>query len=318
MIWDQVARKVSLKPFTTLKAGGNADLLITCRTADELYSAVSQAQIANLAVTPIGWGSNILPSDKGVAGLCVLHLSRALEFFEDGIVIADSGVGFQDLFLQCAQRSLGGLEFAVGIPGTLGGAMVSNAGAYRSNISEFVTRLEIIHDGERIWVPAAWMEFAYRDSVLRREPQPQVVILRVELALPTKPQKQIYDLARENQRQRISKQPPSASAGSFFKNVHNADLAKSLPGLTDGMRQNNVVPSGLLIEACGLKGKRLGGAAVGVRHANFILNLNGATATEIRSLATHVNQAVQEKFGVQLEEEALYLGDWSEFKPLPA
>ncbi|MCC7231183.1 MAG: hypothetical protein IT203_12390, partial [Fimbriimonadaceae bacterium] len=113
--------------------------------------------------------------------------------------------------------------------------------------------------------------------------------------------KAIYDEAREYQRQRISKQPPSASAGSFFKNVNDPDLAQTLPGLSDGMREAGVVPAGFLIEAVGLKGFRMGGAMQGARHANFILNVGNATATEIRRLALFTKGKVRETFGVELE-----------------
>jgi UDP-N-acetylmuramate dehydrogenase len=303
----------SLRPFTTLKAGGHAERLAIVRTADELVGVVGDAQRREERVTLLGWGSNVLPSDAGVPGLTVVNGARRIEVAATGVVTVESGCGFQELFLKTAQAGLGGLEFAVGIPGTIGGALVSNAGAYRSAVSEFLARLEIVIEGERRWVPTQWMEFAYRDSVLRRPNPPAAAIARVEFRLPPRPAKAIYDEAREYQRQRISKQPPSPSAGSFFKNVVDGDLAAVLPGLSDGMRKAGVVPAGYLVEAVGLKGYRWGGAAIGRRHANFILNVNGATATEIRQLALRAKRAVLARFGVELEEEVLYLGDWSGF-----
>jgi UDP-N-acetylmuramate dehydrogenase len=315
MDWSSVERKVPIRVYTTLKAGGVAEYFSIARSADVLRTLAENCQISDLTMVPFGWGSNVLPSDDGVPGLVALNLARSIEFRDD-LVTCDSGTGFQDLFLACAQRGLGGLEFAVGIPGTVGGALVSNAGAYRSNISEFLTRLEITFEGETTWVDPSWMEFSYRDSILRRVDPVQATIIRVEMRLPKRDAKLIYDEARDYQRQRIGKQPPSASAGSFFKNVIDEQLANNLPGLTEGMRKNRVVPAGFLIEACGLKGFRLGGAMVGKRHANFLLNVGGATATEIRSLATYVRLNVQERFGVELEEEALYLGDWSRFSPI--
>jgi UDP-N-acetylmuramate dehydrogenase len=123
----------------------------------------------------------------------------------------------------------------------------------------------------------------------------------------------IYREARDYQRQRISKQPPSASAGSFFKNMVNAELAQRIPGLSEGMRANGVVPAGFLIDAAGLKAHRIGGAMLGQRHANFILNVGRATATDIRSLADFARRQVRDRFEVELEEEVLYLGDWSRY-----
>ncbi|HLO97349.1 MAG TPA: UDP-N-acetylmuramate dehydrogenase [Fimbriimonas sp.] len=306
----------SIRTYTTLKAGGEAEFFEHVSDLSKLIKVAKNAQRNGLDVTPVGWGSNILPSDKGVSGLVIANATSGIEFKSDGTVLADSGVAFQNLFLFCAQRGLGGLEYAVGIPGSLGGSMVSNAGAYRSCISEFLTRIQIVKDGEEQWVDPSWMQFSYRDSILRKPGGAKAVITQVEMKLQSRNQKDIYDEAREYQRQRIGKQPPSASAGSFFKNVISPELAQSIDGLTEGMRKNNVVPAGFLIERCGLRGHRHGGAMVGERHANFLLNVNGATATEIRQLASLVKQRVNEKYGVELEEEVLYLGDWSDYQPL--
>ena len=316
MNWETVARQVSIRTYTTLKAGGNAEYFAVARTSDELKRVAEGCQEHGLHLTPVGTGSNILPSDDGVPGMVVINLTNQIDFHNDGTVTCDSGVAFQDLFLQAAQRGLGGLEFAVGIPGSVGGALVSNAGAYRSDISEFLTNLEITHKGKTHWVDPSWMQFSYRDSLLRRPDPAEAVIQRVKMRLPKREPKLIYGEAREYQRQRIGKQPPSASAGSFFKNVISEELSQSIEGLTEGMRKNRVVPAGFLIEACGLKGLRIGGAMIGIRHANFLLNVAGATATEIRSLSQFAKQKVKVKFGVDIEEEVLYLGDWSKFEPI--
>lgn len=313
-----VQENVSLAPFTTLRAGGNAKRFAIARTVDDLAEGAQWAQLWSESMTVLGRGSNVLPSDEGVPELVIINRADTITVHEDGTVDADTGCSFQDLFLKTAQHGLAGLEFAVGIPGTLGGALVSNAGAYRSNVSEFLTELEIVLEGKRQWVDPSWMQFSYRDSILRQPIKPQACVLRVRLKLPVGNQKAIYDEARDYQRQRIGKQPPSASAGSFFKNVTDPVLATRLPSLPAPLRQKGIVPAGYLIEACGLKGFRLGGASVGQRHANFLLNLGGATATEIRSLAEHVKSEVGAKFGVGLEEEVLYLGDWSNFAPTSA
>jgi UDP-N-acetylmuramate dehydrogenase len=302
---------VPLAPYTTLRAGGRARWLARARTADEIAEVAQVSQSADLKTTYLGWGSNVLPSDEGVPGLVVLNLARTIEVGEDGHVVADAGCGFQELFLKTAQRSLRGLEFAVGIPGTLGGALVSNAGAYRSSVSEFLTGIEVVAEGRRQWVEPEYMKFAYRDSILRHRDPPSVALVRVRLKLPSGKSKDIYDEAREYQRQRISKQPPPASAGSFFKNVENPALAETIETLPDPLRQKGIVPAGYLIEKAGLKGFRHGGAAFGARHANFVLNLGGASATQIRELAEIGKSKVYDSFGVVLEEEVLYLGDWS-------
>lgn len=308
-----VERNICLAHWTTLRAGGNAEFFYRARNLDELAEAALYAQNENLDTTILGSGSNVLPSDDGVPGLVIWNHARRIDVGQDGTVTAECGCSFQELFLKTAQRGFLGLEFAVGIPGTLGGALVSNAGAYRSNVSEFLTELEVVYEGERRWVGPEFMQFAYRDSLLRRNPWEPCVLLRARFRLPRGIPKAIYDEARDYQRQRISKQPPPASAGSFFKNVVNAELAASLPNLPDRLRQAGVVPAGFLIMEVGLAGWRQSGAMISRRHANFIINIGGATATEIRELAETAKGRVRDEFGLYLEEEVLYLGDWQRF-----
>lgn len=305
---------VALKPFTTLKSGGSAELFAIARTSDDLAEMMIERQKSGQPVTVLGWGSNVLPSDQGVPGLVILNCATRIEIAEGGEVIAEAGCGFQELFLKTAQRSLAGLEFGVGIPGTLGGALVSNAGAYRSSVSEFLTGIEVVFEGERRWVQPSFMEFSYRDSILRRPSPPSCALLRVKMRLPKGEPKKIYDEAREYQRQRISKQPPPASAGSFFKNVNDRILAEGLETLPRQLRAAGVVPAGYLIEKSGLAGIRLGGAMFAKRHANFILNVGSANASDIRRLAQLAKRTVFERFNVHLEEEVLYIGDWSSFE----
>lgn len=311
---DDLQSGVGLAPYTTLRAGGPAEFFSIARSADDLAAFALVLQETNKPMAVLGWGSNVLPSDDGVPGLVVINAARKISIARSGEVVAETGAGFQELFLKAAQAGLGGLEYAVGIPGTIGGALVSNAGAYRSNVSEFLTGVEIVEGGVKRWEDPAWMEFSYRDSRLRRQGGSAATLLRVSMALPPRDPKQIYDEAREYQRQRIRKQPPSASAGSFFKNVQHPELASSLPGLTEGMRKAGIIPAGFLIEQAGLKGYRIGGAMLGTRHANFVLNVARATATDIRRLAAHAQQVVRMSFGIHLEEEVLYLGDWSRFE----
>lgn len=306
-------KDVSLRPFTALRAGGWADELAVVKNLSELVDLVLDPEHQDKSITVLGWGSNVLPSDRGVRGLTVINECAEIWISASGLVQAETGCGFQNLFLKTAQAGLRGLEFAVGIPGSLGGALVSNAGAYRSSVSEFLIELEVVYEGKRQWVNPSWMEFSYRDSRLRRPNPTPAVLLQVKMQLPAGVPKLIYDEAREYQRQRISKQPPSPSAGSFFKNVTNRPLAAALPTLPVPLRDKGIVPAGYLIEACGLKGAKVGGAMLARRHANFIVNIGGATATDIRRLASLAKRTVRNRFGVDLEEEVLYLGDWSEF-----
>lgn len=315
MIEIAIERRVPLWPYTTLRVGGPAELFARARTVDELAALAVKAHREGIPLTVLGWGSNVLASDHGVRGLVVWNSSRELAVSASGEVIVSTGYGFQELFLRAAQAGLAGLEFAVGIPGSVGGALVSNAGAYRASIGEFVTGVEVVQDGERGWVEPQALQFAYRDSILRRPDPPRLVLLRVRLKLPRGDRRSIYREARDYQRQRIAKQPAPASAGSFFKNVSDPALARELEGLPDRLREAGVVPAGYLIEAVGLKGLRHGGAMISRRHANFLLNVGKATAGELRDLAELARQRVLARFGVALEEEVLYLGDWSAYRP---
>ncbi len=305
--------QVPLWPFTTLRAGGQADWFAEARTRDELAELASNIQQEGTPITTLGWGSNVLPSDDGVPGVVLHNSAKEIHIGADGDVFADTGCSFQELFLKTVQSSLRGLEFAVGIPGTLGGALVSNAGAYRSNVSEFLVELEVVVDGTRQWVEPSWMKFSYRNSLLREPNPPRATLVRVRMRLPKGDPRAAYDEARDYQRQRIMKQPPGASAGSFFKNVEDAELAAKLESLPTRLKEAGVVPAGYLIEHVGLAGHRIGGAMFSPRHANFIVNSGGASAFDIRRLAQKARSEVFESFGVRLEEEVMYLGDWSRF-----
>lgn len=304
-----IRRREPLKHHTTLRVGGAADLFYEATDVDELAHVAAVAHQLDLPTFVLGSGSNILAGDAGVRGLVIFNSCRQCDIGE--LTYAQCGVSFQELFVRSAAAGLTGLEFAVGIPGTLGGALVSNAGAYRANVCELIERIDLVSAGERQVVGPEWMQFSYRDSRLRRTGAPPTVLLAVWIRVQRGERREILARAREFQRQRNEKQPPQASAGSFFKNVVNAELAERLEGLPEPMRQVGVVPAGYLISACDLKGLKFGGAAVSRKHANFIVNRGGATASDIRSLASHVKQVVNERFGIHLEEEVLYVGDWS-------
>ncbi len=308
-------RGVTLAPYTTLQAGGPAERFQVVHSADELADVAVVAQQTGETLTVLGSGSNALISDAGLPGLVVINAANRISVAKTGEVLAETGCALQDLFLKTLQAGLRGLEFAVGIPGTLGGGLASNAGAYRSSISEFITELEVVFEGVRQWVLPEWMQFSYRDSRLRSSTDSGVVVLRVRMQMPPGSMWEGYQEAREYQRQRISKQPAQASAGSFFKNILDDDLAKSLDELPAPLREKGIVPAGFVIEGVGLKGWRNGAAAFGVKHANFLLNLGGASATELRRLTGVAKERVAEKYGVTMEEEVLFLGDWSDFEP---
>lgn len=303
-----VSRAVPLAAFTTLRVGGPADLYYDARDADSLVDVLVAAHRAEIPYFLLGGGSNVCISDRGVRGLVVHNRCRFVSVGSTSVV--DCGYPFWTLFQKAAQASLAGLEFAVGIPGSVGGALVSNAGAYRQNICDIVREIEVVENGERKSVGPEWMEFSYRDSRLRRPEQVDAALIRVTLELKPGSRREILARARDNQRQRIFKQPWLPSAGSFFKNVISTELAESLPDLPDSMKKAGVVPAGFLSAACDCKGLRVGGAQISRRHGNFVVNHGDAIAEDIRALTSMVKSRVYERFGIRLQEEVLFVGDW--------
>ncbi len=297
-----------MRNHTYLRVGGPADLFYCAQETDALAEIAALAQQHDLPLFMLGEGTNVCVSDRGVRGMVVQNACRHADI--GPTTYADAGHNFMQLFVRTMQASLSGLEWAVGIPGTVGGALVSNAGAYRGNICDLVTRIEVVEGGDRHWVTPDWMGFSYRDSRLRREGGDRSALLGVTLTLTPGNKTDIRVKAKEIQMQRILKQPWEPSAGSFFKNIRDRELAASLPNLPENMRKFGVVPTAFLSEECGLKGFTIGGAGVAERHANFIVNRGHATAADVRAVAETVKQRVFDRFGLQLEEEALYVGEW--------
>jgi UDP-N-acetylmuramate dehydrogenase len=298
-----------LRRYTTLRVGGLADLYFAATNTDELAEIVAAAQEQNIPYFLLGGGSNVCISDAGVRGLIVHNLCSRAEIGE--ITRVDAGYNFMTLFQKSARAALSGLEFAVGIPGSVGGALVSNAGAYRQNICDIVVDIDVVEGGERKTVEPSWMQFSYRDSRLRQPDASPATLIATTLRLTPKDRISIMARARDNQRQRIFKQPWYPSAGSFFKNVYDHNLVKLLPELPLPMKEAGVVPAGYLSASCGCKGLTVGGAQISARHGNFVVNRGNATAANIKELTGIVKTRVREKFGVDLHEEVLFVGDWS-------
>jgi UDP-N-acetylmuramate dehydrogenase len=301
-------RNEPLRYYTSLRVGGPADYFYCATDRDGLAEVAALAQSRHLPLFLLGEGSNVCVSDAGVRGMVLQNACRSAEI--GPITRVDCGHNFMRLFFRTMRASLSGLEFAVGIPGTVGGALVSNAGAYRGNICDLVQEVEVVEEGARKTVPPSWMEFSYRDSRLRRPETKPAALLGVTLRLTPGSKTAIRLKARDLQMQRIFKQPWEPSAGSFFKNVYDRALAEQLPKLPAALKEAGVVPAAYLSEACGCKGFASGGAAISPRHANFIVNRGNATARDIRAVAETVKARVYAQFGVRLEEEVLYVGAW--------
>ncbi len=286
--------------FTTSGLGGPADFFLTVYSADELTEAVALASRQSIRYWVLGSGSNVLVSDAGVRGLVIRNRAQAVNFRHNGLGVvlrAESGANFSGLARQCASRGLAGLEWAAGIPGTVGGAVVGNAGAHGGDVAGSL-RLATILDDELTIRDLAPDElgYSYRSSALKKahtgDGESKQVVLAAEFKLKPAPVEELQARIEEIVAHRKQTQPPGASMGCMFKNPPG-DYA------------------GRLLDEAGLKGTREGGAQISTVHANFFVNEGGATAENVRRLMAQAWHMVRVRFGVELDPEVELIGDWS-------
>jgi UDP-N-acetylmuramate dehydrogenase len=286
---DRLRVDEPLARYTSARIGGPADLFVTARSVDDLRTAARLAWESELPLTILGGGSNVLVADAGIRGLVVHNRARGVRF-EGMQVVVESGANLATLARRCIARGLAGLEWAIGVPGTLGGAVVGNAGAHGGDMAGCVEWAEALSpDGERRWSNAE-LGFDYRTSILKRA-RAKFVILSVGLRLARGDPDELRARADEFNTYRKATQPPGATMGSMFKNPPS-DYA------------------GRLIDQAGLKGMRVGNARISDVHANFFVNLAGATATDVKALVDRARTEVLSQFGVSMELEIELLGDW--------
>lgn len=295
----RLKRNVSLARYTAARLGGNADSFLEVNSVGELVQAVNLSWQNNLPFVVLGGGSNVLVSDSGVRGLVILNRARKIQFFQEPYtVFAESGANFGVLARQAAVRGYSGLEWASGIPGTIGGAVVGNAGAHGYDMKSLLILAEILHPkrvGSQVVIerekwPLDKLEYSYRCSVLKQQPG-NVVVLSALLQLEASTQDAVQKKMDEFNEYRRNTQPPGASMGSIFKNPVGDH-------------------AGRLIDAAGLKGARAGDAQISPKHANFFINLGHATSTDIYNLIQMARSEVLKEFGIQLELEIELIGEW--------
>ncbi|HWE62879.1 MAG TPA: UDP-N-acetylmuramate dehydrogenase [Chloroflexota bacterium] len=311
---EDVREQAALAPYTTWRVGGPADLLCIAEQVEHIVAAAQAAEALGVPWRVLGRGSNVLVRDGGVAGLVILNRTRGLEIAAP-LVIADGGLLLSTLARRTAAAGLAGMEWSAGIPGSVGGAVVSNAGAHGGEMADTLQRALLLRPAARhdcagnllvgdvpladeqataqvaaIWHSAADLDLAYRHSRLRSGPAPEEIVLRAEFRLAPDAPAAIHARMEEQKRQRKATQPLSqASAGSVFKNPPGDSAAR-------------------LIDQAGLKGMRSGGAQVSPRHANFMVTQEGARAGDLLALIALVQRHVQERFGVHLTLEVQPIG----------
>lgn len=298
-VTDQLMKKIPaarlklnepMKHYTSFKIGGPADILVFPASLEEIRFVAATCRQFAVPLTIIGRGSNLLVRDKGIRG-GVIKLDGNLAYIkrEGSQVIAGAGVFLKELAEQTAAWGLAGLEFAVGIHGTLGGAIVMNAGAYTGEIKDVVSRVTVIDkDGDIHNFSREEIEFGYRSSPFQTG---EYIVAEAELRLTPDEPEAIIARIKDMTARRESRQPLEyPSAGSTFKRP---------PGYF----------AGTLIEQTGLKGLRHGGAKVSEKHAGFIVNAGGATAADVLALIKEVQRRVKEKFNVELQPEVRVIGE---------
>lgn len=288
---DRLQEDVPLASYTAARIGGNADALLVASSAEELAQTVSRLWEMEIPFLLLGGGSNLLISDAGYRGVVLLNKAKKVRFIEGKSprVRVESGVMISKLANRAAARSLAGLEWASTVPGTIGGAVYGNAGAFHGDMAGNLHHAELLtRSGRETWNVDA-MEYGYRSSKLKRHAV-EAVVLSAELTLKNGEQAEIRERMRSFIKIRKVTQPSGASMGSMFKNPEG-DFA------------------GRLIENAGLKGTRIGNAEISAVHANFIVNHGETKASDVIALVELAQQKVLEEFGVALELEIEIVGE---------
>ena len=294
-----VEENVLLAPFTTFKIGGPARYFVRTKSIAETLTALSSAEEKNLPIYILGGGSNMLVHDSGFDGLVIKLENNSIEFTEHQVT-AGAGALLNAVIMAAMQRNLQGLEFAVGVPASVGGAVWANLGCRGSEISAVLESVQACdRQGNLRTLGKADCRFGYRDSIFKHEP---LIILSATFTLQpgdkTELRKKLVELTKlKKSEQNVGED----TAGCTFR---NPDSGKNVP-----RHVPTAVPSaGELIESIGLMGFQIGGAKVSTKHANFILNVGNATADDVVQLVSYVKQQVRDKCGVQLMEEIEYVG----------
>ena len=289
---DKVKENVILAPYTSARIGGLADILLVADSSAELERIVKLLWKHEMPFTLLGGGSNVLVSDKGIRGVVILNRAKGVTFHtgDQPSVTAESGVVFSNLANRCASKGLAGLEWAATVPGTIGGAVYGNAGAFGGDMAGNLISAELLTENGKETLTVDQFGYGYRTSVLKRG-ELKAIVLSAELALKNSTKEDVTVKIQQFSAHRKATQPPGASMGSMFKNPPG-DYA------------------GRLIESSGLKGTRIGNAEISPLHGNFFINHENTKASDIRALIELVQKTVKEKQDVELELEVELIGDW--------
>lgn len=311
VVGGTVTENEILAPHTTFKIGGPARYFFVANSNNEIIQLVSIAAQNQLPYFILGGGSNLLISDNGFNGLVIKNNSQQIEI-KDNIIKCDSGVTLSQVIKEATDNGLSGLEWAVGIPGTIGGAVRGNAGAYGSDIATVIKNVEVLRVDKKEILENEDCQFNYRDSIFKQKNN-QDIILSITLALEKKDTAKIKETIANILKERSGKFDKGFCAGCIFKNIEISQeqakkFQKKFSDFPKSFIEYGKIPAGWLIDQCGLKGKEVGNARVSDKHAAIIMNIGQAKAQNVVDLIDIIKQEVKNKFNLVLEEEIVRVG----------
>lgn len=310
IVGDRAKESEPLFKYSTFKIGGKANLFVLANTTEELIATVDIARKSKTPYVVIGGGSNVLFNDNGFDGLVIKINSGRIKLDKD-IIESDAGVALAKVLGQAISWNLGGLEWCAGIPGTIGGAVRGNAGAYGKDISSNVLYIKVLRNGKIKKLSNKNCKFSYRNSVFKEEGNNDVII-SVALKLEKSDMEELKNKVKNILKERTLKFE-GFSAGCVFKNIEvtQNEIGKfkmQNPDFPDQFVEYKKIPAAWLIDQCGLKGREIGGAKISENHAAIITNTGKATAENVIMLISIIKQKVRSKFNLQLMEEIEYVG----------
>jgi len=296
---EGMKRNVSLAALTTFGMGGAANYFYELTDVAMLPTLIEAAQADGRPWIILGWGSNMIFSDQGFAGLVIHNLARKVSL-DKNLVVADSGTLLSQIIQFALKNGLTGMEKLMGLPGTIGGAVRGNAGAFGLEITHLFEKAWIYRPsekagepGESLEVDHKYLEFGYRESRLKKNNE---IVLKVWLNLKPGDTAAGVEEVRKTIVARVGKHPTGKSSGSFFKNPSGNSVGEGLS-------------AGLMVDQCGYKGFKIGGAFISEKHGNFLMNDGTATMKDILELCLEIQEAVEKKFGIRLEREVQLIGE---------
>ena len=298
--YGEIKTNAPFKKMTTFAIGEAAQYLVTVTDTEKLIGLLNYLKNNGVDFFILGGGSNLLMPDHDIEGVTVRIQTKKIEMVDDSTIVCDAGVGFGSLINLSLAHSLEGLEWGVGVPGTVGGAVRGNAGAMGKNIATCLDKVQVWRDGEVLELQNSQCGFNYRESHFKFNGD---VVLRAWFKLKPGDKKEIMIRAQTYMKQRSGRYPHTPSAGSFFKNIQIEKWPVNKEELPELFRERGMIPVGWVMEQLDLKGLTICGAKVSDEHGNFVINFNDAKQEEVLKIVEIMQEKAYNKFKINLEPE---------------